>query len=84
MPLRLLDESSAAEVARLRGECERALTHTADACNLRVWSHTVFDTTWPVRRSELGDEGTDPYRGEIRPMSWTGSGPQPLLHVDAR
>lgn len=84
MPLRMLDESSAAEVARLREVCERALTHAADACNLRVRSHTVFDTTWPARRSEVLSGESDPYQGEIKPMSWTGFGPQPLLHVDAR
>lgn len=84
MPLRLLDEPSAAEVARLREVCERALTHAADACNLRVGSHTTFDTIWPVRRSEAVAAGPDPYRGEVKPMLWTGLGPQPLLHVDAR
>ena len=84
MPLRLLDHSSAAEVARLREVYERALTHAADACNLRVRSHTVFDTTWPARRSEIPSTETDRYQGEVRPMSWTGLGPQPLLHVDAR
>lgn len=84
MPLRLLDDSSAAEVGRLREVSERALTHAADACNLRVRSHTVFDTTWPARRSELPPTETDPYQGEVRPMSWTGFGPQPLVHVDAR
>lgn len=84
MPLRMLDESSAAEVVRLRGVCERALTQAADACNLRVRSLTVFDTTWPSRRSEVTRHETDPYQGEIGPMRWTGFGPQPLLHVDAR
>jgi hypothetical protein len=84
MPLRLLDDTSAAEVARLRAVCERALTHAADACNLRVRSHTVFDTIWPARRSELPSTETDPYQGEVRPMSWSGFGPQPLVHVDAR
>lgn len=84
MPLRLLDEVSAAEVARLREVCERALTHAADACNLRIRTHTTFDTIWPVRRSEIAIDVTDPYQGEIRPLSWTGFGPQPLLHVDAR
>lgn len=84
MPVRLLDEASAAQVAQCREVCERALTHAADACHLRVRSHTVFDTSWPVRRSELVREGSDPYQGEIRPMSWSGFGSQPLLHVDAR
>jgi hypothetical protein len=84
MPVRLLDESSAGVVAMLREVCERALTSAADACNLPVRSHTVFDTTWPVRRSEVASTGTDPYVGELRPMGWQGFGPQPLLHVDAR
>lgn len=82
--LRLLDETSADHVARLRETCERALIHAADACNLGVRSHTVFDTTWPVRRSEVAAILGDPYQGEVRPLLWTGLGPQPLLHVDAR
>ncbi|MBY9074232.1 hypothetical protein K1X13_05290 [Nocardioides sp. WL0053] len=83
-PVRLLNEPAAEEVARLREVCEEALTHTADACNLRFYSHAVFDTKWPVRRSEIMELGTDPYKGEVKPMRWTGFGPQPLLHVDAR
>lgn len=84
MPVRLLDESSAGVVATLREVCERALTRVADACNLPVRSHTVFDATWPVRRSEVASTETDPYMGELRPLGWQGFGPQPLLHVDAR
>ncbi len=84
MPVRLLDESSAGVVAMLREVCERALTRAADACSLPVRSHTVFDTTWPVRRSEVASTETDPYAGELKPMGWQGFGPQPLLHVDAR
>jgi hypothetical protein len=83
-PVRLLNEPAAEEVARLRKVCEQALTHTADACNLRFQSHAVFDAKWPVRRSEILEVGTDPYKGEVKPMRWTGFGPQPLLHVDAR
>ena len=83
-PVRLLDEESAAEVSRLREVCERALTQAADACNLRIPSHVTFETTWPVRRSETLSAGADPYQGEIKPLGWTGCGPQPLLHVDAR
>lgn len=84
MPVRLLDEASSAEVARLRQISERALTHAADACLLKVSSHTVFDTRWPIRRSEIKIGDADPYKGEIKPMGWTGLGPQPLLHIDAR
>lgn len=84
MPVRLLDESSAIEVARLREACERALTQAADACKLPVRSHIAFETKWPVRRSEVRLEKGDPYRGEVRPMSWSGFGAQPIVHVDAR
>ena len=84
MPLRLLDETAAQEVARLREVCEQGMTHTADACNLRFISAAIFDIKWPVRRSELLDPAADPYQGELRPLGWTGFGPQPLLHVDAR
>lgn len=84
MPLRLLDESAAEEVARLREVCEHAMTHAADACNLRYGSAAIFDINWPVRRSELLDPDADPYQGEARPLGWAGFGPQPLLHVDAR
>ncbi len=84
MPVRLLDESAAEEVARLREVCERALTHGADACNLRFRSHVVFDTKWPVRRSEIMEVGQDLYGSEVRPMGWTGFGPQPMIQVDAR
>lgn len=52
-PVRLLNEQAAEEAARLREVCAQALTHTADACNLRFQSHAVFDTKWPVRRSEM-------------------------------
>lgn len=83
-PVRLLDESSAAEVARLREVCELACTLAADACKLRFQSTAMFDATWPVRRSEIMPAGTDPYCGETRPLGWGGFGPQPLLHVDAR
>lgn len=84
MPVRLLDESAAEEVARSREVCERALSHGADACNLRFRSHTVFDTKWPVRRSEIMEAGEDLYEGEAGPMGWSGFGPQPMLHIDAR
>jgi len=84
MPLRLLDETAAEEVARLRGLCEQGMTHAADACNLRFDSAAIFDIKWPVRRSELLDPTVDLYQGELRPLGWTGFGPQPLLHVDAR
>lgn len=84
MPVRLLDDSAALEVARLREVCALALTHAADACNLRFESSAVFDTKWPVRRSEVPEVGVDPYHGETRPLGWQGLGPQPLLHVDAK
>ena len=84
MPVRLLDESAAVEVARLREACERALTHGADACNLPFISHSVFDTKWPVRRSEIMEVGLDPYDGAVRPIGWSGFGSQPMLHIDAR
>ena len=84
MPVRLLDDTAAVEVAQLREVCTRALTHAAEACNLRFESSAVFDTKWPVRRSEVPGDGVDPYHGEIRPMGWRGFGPQPLLHVDAK
>ena len=64
--------------------CERALTHAADACNVAFPSHVVFDTKWPIRRSEVPVAGSDPYLGEVKPMGWLGFGSQPLLHVDAR
>lgn len=83
-PVRLLSEPAADEVARLREVCEQALTHTADACNLRFDSHAVFDTKWPVRRSEILEVDMDLFRGEVKPLLWTGFGAQPLLHIDAR
>ena len=81
-PVRLLDESAAVEVARLREACTQALANAADACNLPFQTSAIFNTTWPVRRSEVPDHYAD--RGEIRPMGWKGFGPQPLLHVDAK
>lgn len=84
MPVRLLDDEAAAEVARLREECRKALTNAADACKLRFETSAIFEQKWPVRRSEFPDVGEDPYGGEIRPMGWAGFGPQPLLHVDAK
>jgi hypothetical protein len=83
-PVRLLDESAAVEVARLREVCGRALVNAADACRLPFESSATFDTKWPVRRSEVPGEHEDPYRGEHRPMGWQGFGPQPMLHVDAK
>jgi hypothetical protein len=83
-PVRLLDESAAVEVARLREACTRALTNAADACSLPFETSATFDTKWPVRRSEVPEDYADPYRGEIRPMGWKGFGSQPLLHVDAK
>jgi hypothetical protein len=53
MPLRLLDESAAAEVVRLRKVCQLELTHAADACNLRFETSAVFETRWPAWRSEV-------------------------------
>ena len=84
MPVRLLDDPSAAEVARIRDACGEALTKAADACKLQIPSHIVFETKWPVRRSEIAEPGSDPYHGEVHPMGWTGFGAQPLVHVDAR
>lgn len=84
MPVRLLDDDAAVEVARTREECRRALTNAADACNLRFETSVIFEQKWPVRRSEVPDVGEDPYGGEVRPMGWTGFGPQPILHVDAK
>lgn len=83
-PVRLLNEDAAAEVARLREECRRALTNAADACKLKFETSAIFEIRWPVRRSEIPDPGEDPYGVESRPMGWSGFGPQPLLHVDAR
>lgn len=82
-PVRLLDESSAEEVARLREVCGQALATAGDACRLR-FEATVFDTKWPVRRSEIPRGHEDHYGGEPRPMGWQGLGPQPMLHVDAK
>lgn len=84
MPVRLLDEEAATEVAGLREQCRRALTNAADACGLRFETNAIFDQKWPVRRSEVPDPGQDPYDGEVRPIAWTGFGPQPILHVDAK
>lgn len=84
MPVRLLDDSGAMEVVGLRRACEQALTHAADACNLQFHSPAVFETRWPVHRSETLGPDVDPYGGEVKPLAWTGLGSQPLLHVDAR
>jgi hypothetical protein len=83
-PVRLLDDSGVTEVEGLRRACELALTHAADACNLQFQSPAVFETRWPVHRSEILDPDIDPYGGELTPMAWTGLGSQPLLNVDAR
>ena len=83
-PVRLLDESAAEEVAKLGDLCEKELVKTADACRLRFGSSALFDTKWPVRRSEVPEELGDPYQGEHRPIGWNGLGPQPMLHVDAK
>jgi hypothetical protein len=83
-PVRLLDEASAIEVARMREDCTRFLVRSADACRLRFESSATFDTTWPVRRSEVTNRHGDPYMGELRPLGWQGLGPQPMFHVDAK
>lgn len=83
-PVRLLNEESATEVADLRDVSRGALTTAAEACGLQFETSARFETKWPVRRSEVPAEHADPFRGEIRPMSWNGFGPQPLLHADAR
>jgi hypothetical protein len=84
MPLRLLDEAAASEVARLRQACRQELTHAADACKLRFETSAVFDVRWPAWRSEVTSREADPYEGEVRPLGWQGFGAQPLLHVDAK
>jgi hypothetical protein len=84
MPVRLLDEVAAQEVARLRDVCETALANTAAATGLRNQAFLALDATWPVRRSEAAVLAPNPYLGEIRPMGWKGLGPQPAIHVDAR
>ncbi len=84
MPVRLLDEVAAEEVARLRDSCDAALAHTAAATGLRNEAFLLLEATWPVRRSDAANLAPDPYRGEIGPMGWRGFGSQPLLHVDAR
>lgn len=83
-PVRLLDESAAVEVARLREVCGQALVKAADACRLPFETSGTFDTKWPVRRSEVPEDQTVHYGGEPRPMGWHGLGPQPMLHVDAK
>lgn len=83
-PVRLLDEEAASEVAHLREGCREALTTAAEACGLRFNSSALFDTKWPVRRSEIPPKREDVFRGEVRPMGWDGLGSQPLLHVDAK
>lgn len=84
MPVRLLDESGADAVARLRDTCDTALAHTVAVTRLRNAFLTVFEATWPVRRSEVDVLGADPYNGEVRPLGWAGFGDQPMLHPDAR
>lgn len=83
-PVRLLGEESATEVAELREVSREALTTAAEACGPRFETSALFETKWPVRRSEIPDEQADLYRGEVRPMGWSGLGSQPLLHVDAK
>lgn len=83
-PVRLLDESAAVEVARLREACGEALVKAADSCRLRFGSSATFDTKWPVRRSEVPSDHKGHYSGEHRPIGWQGFGPQPMLHVDAK
>ena len=40
---------------------------------------------WPILTSELAAfADIDPYRGEVRPLSWVGFGDTPALHLDAR
>jgi hypothetical protein len=84
MPVRLLDEEAASEVARLRDACDAALAHAAVATGLPDRTFLLLEANWPIRRSETVAAGPDPYDGEIRPMGWHGFGGQPLLHVDAR
>lgn len=84
MPVRLLDEATASEVARLRDACGAALAHSTAATGLPDRTFLLWEATWPVRRSETVTAGPDPYDGELRPMGWRGFGGQPLLHVDAR
>lgn len=81
--LLLLGKSDTAQLHRLRTECQEAMRAAGDvlAPGARQWN--TIDCTWPIWRSEL-PAGDDPYRGEVRPMAWTGFGDQPLIHVDAR
>ena len=83
-PVRLLDGAAAVEVARLRKTCGRALANAADACTLRFETSAIFDTKWPIRRSEVPARHRDQYQGELRPMGWKGFEPQPMLHVYAK
>jgi hypothetical protein len=84
MPVRLLDEAVAVEMAMLRETCDAALAHTAAASGIGSEAFLLHEETWPVRRSEVMALAADPYRGEIPPLGWRGFGAQPLLHVDAR
>ena len=78
-PVRLLGEESATEVARLREVSRGALTTAAEACGLRFETSALFDTKWPVRRSEIPDEHTDLFRGEIRPWGGTALARNPCF-----
>lgn len=82
-PVALLDEAAASELARLRTRFDEAFRAAADICGLRGWALTMYEAKWPIRVSELPDSATELYRGEVRPMGWTGLGSQPILHVDA-
>jgi hypothetical protein len=83
-PVALLDEATASELARLRNRFDEALRAAADICRLDGWAWTMYEAKWPIRVSELPDSAAELYRGEVRPMGWTGLGSQPFLHVDAR
>lgn len=84
LPVRLLDEAAAVELARLRDVCESALLNVREACCLQSVARALLEVRWPVRRSEVGKSGLHLYGTEPRPIGWEGFGQQPLLHVDAK
>lgn len=59
-PVRLLNESAAEEVARLRENCDVALAHTVAAMRVRNEAFILLEATWPVRRSEAAALRADP------------------------
>ena len=83
-PVRLVPASRLTELLNLRAEFEKQMRVAALHFVGSRPELEQYRCAWPVLRSELAGFGQDPYRGEIRPMSRSSFGSEPILHPAAR